>query len=51
MTRQIQSTEQSVFLNSKATHVLNSNLPRYFEFKTIQQTSLVLNSKNTTSTA
>ncbi|MFW6760595.1 hypothetical protein, partial [Acinetobacter pittii] len=49
MTRKIQSTKQSIFLNSKITHNLNSNLPRYFKFKTLQQTPLVLNSKNMSS--
>ena len=38
MTQQIQSTEQSVFLNSK--------ISPCFKFKTLQQTPLVLNSKN-----
>lgn len=35
-----------IFKFKKSAHVLNSNLSRYFEFKTLQQTSLVLNSKN-----
>lgn len=36
-----------IFKLKKSTYVLNSNLLRYFKFKTFQQTLLVLNSKYT----